>query len=156
MSPLDQWTADSGVDSLSGSAMGTTNCAERTQAKSVESSSTVNVDPRLKENVVVVQSRNIAAQSSPPSKETNPNEVIIRLFINPSSDIFGFTLTQNGHKVIVESVDEGESVMELWQTLSNAPFHNVDLLYCVIVSHLTKCRSFCRWRRGFGGSEERR
>ena len=88
-SPVEVWTADSGVDSFSGS-------------NHTELAITTSTD-LLKEF-----SSPSECQPIPRDESSNPNEVIIRLSINPSSDIFGFTLTQDGQKVVVESVDEGK------------------------------------------------
>ncbi|OQR72325.1 hypothetical protein BIW11_10463 [Tropilaelaps mercedesae] len=133
-SPVDPWTADSGVDSLSGSGCGAggANYAEKEQSKSNTSAPTST--EVVKDAVIQPRPASVLSGPNPPKYEipSNPNEVIIRLSINPSSDIFGFTLTQHGQKVIVESVDEdgvadlaglkqGDEVISLNGVLADSP-----------------------------------
>ncbi|XP_022665250.1 uncharacterized protein LOC111264468 isoform X4 [Varroa jacobsoni] len=136
-SPINPWIADSGVDSLSGSGsvVSAANYSERDQMRPAASSAATNeLGRQLVTSAVQPRPPSALPGSALPKDETpsNSNEVIIRLSINPSSDIFGFSLTQDGQKVIVESVDEdgvaglaglkqGDEVISLNGVLADSP-----------------------------------
>lgn len=110
-SPVDPWTGDSGVDSLSGSGSAPVGGASCTgdPTRSVTLPATATDTTKVMPTSIQPRPSSTLPGPTMPKDDTpsNPNEVIIRLSINPSSDIFGFMLTQDGQKVIVESVDEG-------------------------------------------------